>query len=63
MQANETPRQITTGNYLTILSRFPTDKELSTAEAYLQRNGTAKREAAMDLAWALINSPEFLYRH
>ena len=27
------------------------------------RSATSKREAAMDLVWALINSAEFLYRH
>jgi hypothetical protein len=44
--------------YLTILSRFPTDDEMKTLEAYAQR-GTMAR----DLAWALINCPEFSYRH
>lgn len=61
IRANQSPRQIVTGSYLTILSRFPTETELATAELYFQRN--AKRDAAIDLAWALINSPEFLYRH
>jgi len=63
MQAKETPRQIATGSYLTILSRFPTEKELRIAEAYFQTTNTVKRDAAIDLAWALFNSPEFLYRH
>jgi hypothetical protein len=63
MQANETPRQITTSSYLTVLSRFPTEKELHTAETYFQTPGTPKRSAAIDIAWALLNSPEFLYRH
>jgi hypothetical protein len=48
--------------YLTILSRFPTQEELKTVNEYAQ-NATSKREAAIDLAWALINGPEFLYRH
>ncbi len=48
--------------YLTILSRFPTQEELKTINEYAQ-NASSKREAAIDLAWALINSPEFLYRH
>ena len=48
--------------YLTILSRFPTDEELKTVAEYVQ-SAPSRREAAVDLAWALINSAEFLYRH
>ena len=53
---------VVTALYLTILSRFPTDAELKTVAEYAQST-SAKREAAVDLAWALINSAEFLYRH
>jgi hypothetical protein len=60
--SNRAPREITTGMYLGILSRFPTAAELKTAEDYLQ-SGIGKRQAAVDLAWALMNSTEFLYRH
>lgn len=49
--------------YLAILSRFPTDDELKTVATYAQSRRGNSREAAVDLAWALINSPEFLYRH
>ena len=48
--------------YLSILSRFPTQEELRTVAEYAEE-ASSKREAAIDLAWALINSPEFLYRH
>jgi hypothetical protein len=48
--------------YLTILSRRPTVEELQTCAAYARSAGSA-REPAIDLAWALINSHEFLYRH
>jgi len=48
--------------YLTILSRFPTEQEMKTVTDYMQST-TSKREAAVDLAWALFNSSEFLYRH
>ena len=49
--------------YLTILSRFPTPGEAAKVEAYV-KSGVAKgNEAGVDLAWALINSDEFLYRH
>lgn len=59
--ANE-PREVVDALYLTILSRFPTDVELKSVAEYAQST-VAKREAAVDLAWALINSSEFLYRH
>jgi len=48
--------------YLTILSRFPTPEELKTVTDYMQAT-SSKREAAVDLTWALFNSAEFLYRH
>jgi hypothetical protein len=36
---------------------------MKTVEAYSQSGAAKGREAAIDLAWALINSAEFLYRH
>lgn len=56
-------RDTMTELYLTILSRFPTDEELKIAEGYAPAGAFRGREAAVDIAWALINSPEFLYRH
>jgi hypothetical protein len=49
--------------YLTILSRPPTPSETAIAEQYLQTSGMGLKQASDDLAWALINSKEFLYRH
>jgi hypothetical protein len=49
--------------YLNILSRDPTPGELVGAEKYFQTPGVNQRQAANDLAWALINTKEFLYRH
>jgi hypothetical protein len=49
--------------YLAILSRFPTAMERSEAAAYARSGSLRPREAAIDIAWALINSAEFLYRH
>jgi hypothetical protein len=49
--------------YLAILSRNPTPEELKIVNEYAQ-NGSAKgRDAITDVAWALMNSAEFLYRH
>ena len=57
--------------YLTILSRFPTPEEVEIAKAYSStplKPGAKvptqkRREDWVDLAWALVNSTEFLYRH
>ena len=49
--------------YLNILSRYPTQAELAAAQEYFQTKGINLRQAANDLAWALINTREFLYRH
>lgn len=49
--------------YLVILSRYPTQGELDTAERYLRATGGQPKQAAADLAWALINSKEFVCRH
>jgi len=56
------PGDIVADLYLTVLSRQPTLEELKTVGEYV-RSASSKRDAAMDLAWTLINSPEFLYRH
>jgi len=54
--------KILTELYLTILSRRPTAAEMLTVGQYIQ-SASSQREAALDVAWALINSSEFLYRH
>ena len=56
------PRDAVDALYLTILSRYPTDEELKTIAEYKQ-DGTAGRRVGLDLAWALINTAEFQYRH
>jgi hypothetical protein len=56
-------RAALTSLYLTILSRYPTDAETKIAAAYAHDAGLNRRQAAVDVAWALINSTEFLYRH
>jgi hypothetical protein len=49
--------------YLELLSRFPTPDERTTVSEYLKESGLKKTEVMQDLAWALINSNEFLLQH
>ena len=56
--------EVITKLYLTILSRYPTDDEKKAVQAYAQ-SGEVKGgwKAMQDLTWALLNSPEFVFRH
>jgi hypothetical protein len=63
LQSRPTPRETATSLYLAILSRYPTDDELKAVTGYTPPGVFKGREAAIDLAWALMNSAEFLYRH
>ena len=56
------PREALVELYLTILSRRPTPDELRTIADYAE-SVRDPRVLFVDLAWALINSAEFLYRH
>jgi Protein of unknown function (DUF1553)/Protein of unknown function (DUF1549) len=56
------PRELINQLYLTILSRYPSDDEWKLIQAHSQ-TGVRGANAIFDLAWALINSTEFLCRH
>lgn len=49
--------------YLTILSRPPTAEELNALLPAGRGRAFRSRDLAVDAAWSLINSTEFLYRH
>ena len=55
------PRPVIHGIYLTILSRWPVQAEVAAAEKYFKDAGL--RQGAVDLAWALVNTKEFSYKH
>jgi hypothetical protein len=63
MQPGGNPRAPIDAVYLAILSRLPTDEELRAVGAYFQKVTGNKWPAVVDLAWALINTSEFLFRH
>lgn len=62
-QAAKTPKDLAEKLYLTILSRYPTEPEMQILTDYWNHDKIGKRAVAQDVAWALINSAEFLYRH
>ncbi len=57
------PDELIRALYLGILSRDPTEAETVAANKYLKTGGVNPKQGGEDLAWALINSKEFLYRH
>jgi hypothetical protein len=57
------PEQVVERFYLTILSRRPTEDEVKTVLAYGTSATRKSRNDWVDIAWSLINSTEFLYRH
>jgi hypothetical protein len=63
IQSKGEPRQVVNGLYLMLLSRYPTEGEWNVVSAYAKSGDVKQREALIDLAWALINSAEFLCRH
>jgi len=63
LEAGADRTKVMRGVYMTLLSREPTASELAASEGYWQNSGLSPDQAATDLAWALINSMEFLYRH
>ncbi len=60
--SRERDEEAVTELYLTILSRHPTEEEVETVKAYAQ-SGSGRGRALRDLAWALVNSLEFSFRH
>ncbi len=55
--------KLTGAIYLAVLSRLPTQAEGTQAAKYFETEGLVAKQAAEDIAWALMNSKEFLYRH
>ena len=65
-ESGRKPPEIVEDLYLTILSRYPTPDEVKVAEDYNKPSrprAAKRREDWVDITWALINSPEFMYRH
>ena len=55
-------QEVITDIYLSVLSRLPSSTELAVAKSYLQ-SSPDRSQGYMDLAWALLNSTEFIVNH
>lgn len=49
--------------YLATFNRLPQSRELESALRFFNSPGATKETATQDLAWALINSAEFVFNH
>lgn len=56
------PEKIAEELYLAVYSRFPTAEERAIAKSVFEKKGTTPRQAAEDLLWALLNTPEFVFK-
>ena len=56
-------REIVEELYLLTFSRFPTDEEYTAAINLIDAAGEKRRPAIEDLLWAMINTPEFVFKH
>jgi hypothetical protein len=49
--------------YLTFFARLPSKDEAVIALDHLKKRAATRRQAAEDLAWAMLNSTEFVFNH
>jgi hypothetical protein len=56
------PDQIVEEIYLLAYSRLPDEAEREIGRTLFAENGTSRRQAAEDLMWALLNTPEFMFK-
>jgi len=48
--------------YLAIYARFPTAEERATCQQVFASAGDSRRQSCEDLMWALVNTPEFMFK-
>lgn len=56
------PAAVVESLYLSIYSRRPTEAESKTAVALFEAEGAVRRQVIEDLMWALLNTPEFVFK-
>src|SRR5690606_28227043 len=61
--AHEDAEAVARDLYLSVLSRPPTADEVADIAGYLSNRPEQKREVVQELAWGLLTSVEFRFRH
>jgi len=56
------PAKIVEELYLRIYNRYPDQAEASLATQLFAKPGTSRRQATEDLMWAMLNTPEFIFK-
>jgi len=56
------PQEIVEEIYLSIYSRLPDDDEVAIATALFEQDGADRRLCIEDITWALLNTPEFVFK-
>jgi hypothetical protein len=49
--------------YVSCFSRLPSDQEKTVAVEFLTKAGDARRDAVQELLWAMLNTPEFIFKN
>lgn len=60
--STKTPREIVDELYTLVYSRLPGDEERKVCQKVFDEKGVTRRQATEDLLWALINTPEFVFK-
>jgi len=61
--SNKTQTEVVQELYLLCYSRQPNSQELEYAVKYLENPEIERRQAVEDLLWALLNTPEFVFKN
>jgi hypothetical protein len=61
-KSDKPPAEIVESLYLSVYSRRPTESETKTAVALFEEEGANRRKVIEDLLWAMLNTPEFVFK-
>ncbi len=61
-KSEKPPAEIVQELYLSVYSRFPDEEELKIGVGLYENEGADRRKSTEDLLWALLNTPEFVFK-